>query len=350
MNKKIKFGRILIVRTDRIGDVLLSTPVIKAVRDAYPHSFIAMMVRPYAKDIVNENPFLNEVIIYDKYGRHRSFLSSLKFAFGLRKKKFDLAIILHPTNRTHLITWLAGISTRIGFDKKLPFLLTKTVAHTKHLGLMHEIDYGFELLKEIGIEAKNRTLFMPIKENDLKWVENLFKERKISENKPIFCLHPGASCISKKWPARNFARLIDELKEQFEAQIIIFVGRQDRQVANNVYRLAKNKPHCMLEGVPLGKIAALLKKSNLLISNDSGPVHISCAVGTPVVAIFGRNQPGLSPKRWGPIGRKDIVLHKDVGCVVCLAHNCQRDFECLKAIKTEDVLDAVREILQDISC
>lgn len=344
MNEKIKANKILIVRTDRIGDVLLSTPVIRAVRDVYPGSFIAMMVRPYAKDIVDGNPLLSEVIIYDKYGRHKSFLSSLKFAANLRKKKFDLAIILHPTNRVHLISWLAGIPTRIGFNRKLGFLLSRAVADRKYLGLMHEVDYGLALLREIGIDSKERRPFMAVKEDDLGWVKNLFREKKIDENRPVFCLHPGASCISKKWPARNFAELCDCLKEEFKAQVVIFAGKEDKQVAHDVYDLSRHKPVCILRGISLGKIAALLAESDLLISNDSGPVHISVAVGTPVVAIFGRNQPGLSPRRWGPLGRRDIVLHKNVGCKVCLAHNCQRDFECLKAIKTEDVLDAVRKI------
>ncbi len=345
MNKNIKADKILVIRTDRIGDVLLSTPAIKAIRNAYPQSHIAMMVRPYAVDIVDGNPNLDEVIIYDKYGRHGSFLSSLKFAFALRKKKFDLAIILHPTNRVHLITWLAGIRRRVGYKRKLGFLLSTAVTDEKHLGLKHEVDYGLELLREIGIDSKERKPFMKVKEDDLKWVKGLFLEKNIDRNRPLFCLHPGASCISKKWPAENFAKLNDCLQEKLKAQVIVFAGKEDKQTANDVYRLSQNKPACILKGVSLGRIAALLAASHLLISNDSGPVHISVAVGTPVVAIFGRNQPGLSPRRWGPLGKNDIVLHKDVGCKVCLAHNCQRDFECLKVIKIEDVLDAVRKII-----
>ena len=117
--------RILLTRTDRIGDVVLSTPAIKAVRDRYPEAYIAFMVRPYARDIVEGNPYLNEVIVYDKYGKHKSVFKTIKFALGLRKKKFDLAIMLHPTNRVHLIAYLAGIPERVGFDRKMPFLLTK---------------------------------------------------------------------------------------------------------------------------------------------------------------------------------------------------------------------------------
>lgn len=347
MERKIKADRILIVRTDRIGDVLLSTPVIKALRENYPHSHIAMMVRPYARDIVEGNPFLDEVLIYDKEGCHKSFFSSLQFALALRRKKFDLAVILHPTNRVHLITWLAAIPVRLGFNRKLGFLLTLSIPDEKHLALMHEADYGLELLKEIGIVAKDKTLFMPIKKDSVEWVSNFFTEKAIDRNKPLIYIHPGASCISKKWPISNFARLIKGLIEEFRAEIVIFVGGEDKEIARQIYGLCQSKPLCVLEDIPLPRIAALLKKGRLLISNDSGPVHISVAVGTPVIAIFGRNQAGLSPKRWGPLGEKDEVLHKDVGCAVCMAHNCQRSFECLKAVKVENVLDAVRKIICD---
>jgi ADP-heptose:LPS heptosyltransferase len=98
----------------------------------------------------------------------------------------------------------------------------------------------------------------------------------------------------------------------------------------------------------VGQLAGLLQKCDLFISNDSGPVHIASAVGTPVVSIFGRAQKGLSPLRWGPTGSKDKVLHKDVGCIQCLAHNCRQEFLCLRSITVEDVVAAAAAILGDI--
>ena len=98
----------------------------------------------------------------------------------------------------------------------------------------------------------------------------------------------------------------------------------------------------------MGELAALLKRSKLFISNDSGPVHIATAVGTPNIVIFGRKQPGLSPKRWGPTGEGDIVLHRDVGCRVCLAHNCNNSFKCLKAVTSDEVFEAAKKMLGGI--
>ena len=145
MNRKGK--RVLIVRLDRIGDVLLSTPVIKAVRDVCPDGYIAFMARRYTKDILEGNPYLDEVIVYDKTGRERGLVRNLSFIRSLRRKKFDIALILHPTKRTHLLVSLAGIPETVGYNKKWGFLLTTKIPHRKQHGLKHEIDYTLDILR-----------------------------------------------------------------------------------------------------------------------------------------------------------------------------------------------------------
>ena len=159
-----QYRRILISRTDRIGDVLLSTPVIKALREKFPQAYISMMVAPLARDIVEGNPYLDEVIIYDKDGKHKSWLRSLKFAGRLKKKKFDLAVILHPSNRVHLLTFLAGIPVRLGYNRKLGFLLNLGKKHEKQHGAKHEAEYNLDLLICLGITGNPRDLFIPIKD------------------------------------------------------------------------------------------------------------------------------------------------------------------------------------------
>ena len=146
--------RILIVRTDRIGDLVLSTPVIASLRKAYPNSYIAFMCRPYTEAIVKGNPYLDEVIVYDKYGKEKGFWATLKFARYLKRKRFDLALILHPTNRAHLVTFLAGIPERVGWDQKLGFLLTKRIPHTKQQGEKHELEYTLDMLRSLDIEPQ----------------------------------------------------------------------------------------------------------------------------------------------------------------------------------------------------
>ncbi len=220
-NKSDVDKKILLTRTDRIGDVVLSTPAIKAVRDKYPDAYIAFMVRPYAKDIVEGNPYLDEVIVYDKYGRQKTLLSTVKFALGLRKKKFDLAVMLHPTNRVHLISYLAGIPERVGYDRKLAVFLTKKVPHLKQAGKKHELEYTFDLLRAAGVEARDKELFVPIHERDIGKIEKMLEEYHVSKDVPLIAVNPGASSRSKRWPAKNFAPVCDNLAKKYKARILI---------------------------------------------------------------------------------------------------------------------------------
>jgi heptosyltransferase-2 len=340
------FKRILIVRTDRIGDVLLSTPVIKTVREIYPSAYIAMMVSPYAKDIVENNPYLDDVVIYDKDYRHKGWLSSVKFALRLRKKRFDLAIVLHPTNRVHLITFFAGIPKRVGYDRKFGFLLTDKIKHTKQFGEKHESEYSLDLLRYLGIEPKDKSSFMPIRPESEEWVEELCARESIKDSDRLLAVHPGASCPSKIWPAERFARVADKLVDKYGFKVLIIAGPKDLKIAERVIKNIQH-PAINLAGMTsVSQLASLLRRCQLFISNDSGPVHIASAVGTPVISIFGRNQKGLSPKRWGPIGKRDRILHKEVGCIECLAHNCKKEFACLKAITVDEVVKVADSILK----
>ncbi len=345
---KYNFKRILIVRTDRIGDVLLSTPVIKAFRDAYPYAYIAMMVSPYAQDIINGNPDLDEVVIYDKDTRHKNWINALNFALRLKQKKFDLAIALHPTNRVHILTFFAGILKRIGYDRKCGFLLTDRIKHTKHLGQKHELEYNLDLVRYLGIEPKDKSLFMPIRPESEKWVEDLFQQEGIAPTDKLLAIHPGASCISKIWPAERFAFVADKLIERYGLKALIVSGPKDIRIAKDVIKHLHHRAINLAGETSVSQLASLLKKCSLFISNDSGPVHISTSVGTPVISIFGRSLKGLSPRRWGPLGKNDRILHKDVGCKVCLAHNCIKGFSCINAITAEDVLNAVLFLSQEI--
>ncbi len=337
--------RILVVRLDRIGDVILSTPVIKAIRDAYPYSYIAMMVRPYARDIVEGNPYLNEVIIYDKDGNHKGIMGNFRFVQELKDKKFDTAIILHPTSRTHLVLKLAGIPERIGYDKKAGFLLTKRIPHTKQFGMRHEIDYTLAILKYIGIEPKDRKLYMPMNSIAERKITKMLEESGIKSGDLLVAINPGASCASKRWGIENFAEVANGLVAGYGAKVVIISGNVDKQFGDGLALLVKENCVNLSGRTSIADIASLLRRVKLFISNDSGPVHISCAVGTPVIAIFGRGDRGLSPHRWGPTGKNDIVLHKDAGCDICYAHNCKAGFKCLDSITPKEVLEASGKIL-----
>ena len=162
-------------------------------------------------------------------------------------------------------------------------------------------------------------------------------------------IHPGASCDSKIWPAERFAKVADRLIDKYGIKAVI-VGsdeKRDTKCAESMIKRMSNKAVSFAGKLSISELASCLKKAAVFITNDSGPVHIACAVGTPAVVIFGRRQPGLNPRRWGPTGKGNTVLHKDVGCGEgCLAHNCRKGFACLNAVTADEVYEAAAKFLQ----
>ncbi len=340
-------ARILITRADRIGDFVLSTPVLKAVREKYPKAWIACLTFLENKDLITGNPYINEVILYDKKGSERGWLGNFFFAKKLARKRFDLAIHLHATNRMHWITKIAKIPVRIGWTRKAADLLTHGFEDVKRKGEKHEAQYNFDLLAPLGIQCPDKLeTHFPVQENARISLLKLLEHHGISEHKPWIVLSPGASCPSKRWPAERFAYLAEKISRDISAEIIIIGSNEDSQRVERMKRAAET-PLCDLTGkLSLAMLGALLEKSSLLVSNDSGPVHIADAVGTPVLSIFGRKQPGLSPARWKPLGENSSFIWKDAGCDPCLAHDCQINFLCLDIISEEEVFQEAKKLLR----
>jgi ADP-heptose:LPS heptosyltransferase len=186
---------------------------------------------------------------------------------------------------------------------------------------------------------------MPISEKGEDGANALLKEKGVGLSERFIAMNPGASCASKKWPAKRFAELGKALAEKYRTKIVLVADDSDKRFADEIESIIKG-PCVNLSGrTTISELASVLKRARLFISNDSGPVHIACAVGTPVVAIFGRNDAGLSPKRWAPSGEGSVFLHKDVGCDMCLAHNCKIGFKCLEAITVDEVLKVSEKML-----
>lgn len=338
--------KVLVTRIDRIGDVVLTTPVFQALRRHIPNAWIAALVRPATREILEGNPFIDEVLVYDKEGKEKSAWGTLLFALALKRKKFEAVINFHPTHRVHWISFLAGIPMRIGYQKKSGWLLTHAMEDTKKEGLKHEAAYNFDLLRFLHIaEPSHFELHFPLNEaKHFEWRDGARRLGWDPDSEPYVVLNPGASCPSKIWPAEKFAELGDALWEGYRFRSVLIGAGDDGAHSEKVKGFMKQAPVDLTGKLTLGMLAFCLKGARLLISNDSGPVHIGVAVGTPVLSIFGRNQVGLSPTRWGPLGVKSAHVQKDVGCYFCLAHRCQIDFLCLKALNVEEVLEAVRKM------
>ena len=331
----------MVSRTDRIGDVILSTPVFQAIKERYPESYLAALVLKETEAIVRGNPWLDEVIVYDKSGREKDWWRTFLFGIRLRKKRFDAVVHLHAANRVHFVSWLAKIPVRIGYRRKNHYLLTHVIEEKKWEGKKHEAEYNFDLLTLIDVsQPEELKLYFPLRDVDRESLAKTLPQDFDLDRYVVF--HPSASCVSKRWPAERLANVADRLARSYGILPVIVGEGVGTLHAIQMQEFMREKALNLGGKLTLGTLAWLLKGARLLISNDSGPVHVACAVGTPVISIFGRNQPGLSATRWRPVSRNSSFLQKDVGCVECLAHNCQIDFKCLKELQAEEVFEETK--------
>ncbi len=306
---RISIKRILLIRTDRFGEFILNIPVIRAVRENYPLAYLCIMVNPLVKEIVEGNPDIDEVMVYDNKvakGLSRAF----RLISEIKKRNFDLAIMLNPQKKFNLITFFAGIPVRLGYNRKCGFLLTHKIEDRKSLGEKHEIEYNLDLLREIGIDTKDRSLFIPVKEDDHRFVDSLLKEYGILNTDLLIVLHPWTSDPVKQWPVKHFSQLAREILSKITCRVII-IGGKDEAAKSEEFCQDKAGLINLTGKLTLRQLAAFFKKCHLLVSNDSGPVHMAAAAGIPVIALFRNDLPAKSALRWGPWGRGHTVIEKN---------------------------------------
>lgn len=339
MIKNDEIRRILVVRTDRVGDVVLTTPAMKALRDHFPGVHIAGLVSPVTAPLLRGNPCIDEVIVDDRKREHKGLRGFFRLLRRLRRGRFDLAVVFHTKRRTNALCFLAGIKHRLGYrNNKYGFLLNHPVNDDRAQGTRHEIQYCLELLRPLGVEGGSLQTFVPLEPEAVEWVHQLFFRETLLA--PVAAVHTGASDPSKQWPAECFAEVIRHLAEKRRCRIVM-IGTADQETLVSRIREWVDVPVLDLTGrTSIAQLAALLKHCALLVSNDSGPVHLAHAVQTPVVSIFTRNQPGINPERWGPLGARSRWVAPPPGRLFFPEGRISAEEE-RKRVDPQQVIDAV---------
>ena len=329
--------RILIFEVNWRGDVLFSTPAIRAIRKKYPDSFITALVVPRCREILEQNPNIDEIVIYNEHQGHKSLLGKLSLIRQLRRKQFDLAFIFHRSFTRALMIYLAGIPGRIGYNiKRRGFLLTQKVKLPR--GKVHKVEYFLNMVRKAGIKTETRFYEFYTSQEDKNWVSQALGEKGINNKDFLVILNPGGNWKPKRWLVDRFAELADKLVKIYDAKIVITGASKDEHLAEAIANLAKARLVSFCGKTNLKRLGALLEKANLIISGDSGPLHIGVALGVKAIALFGPT----SPDTTGPYGKGEYsIIWKDVGCEVpCYNLSCN-DYRCMKAITVEDVMEAI---------
>ncbi len=297
--KKDKRPRFLICRIDRIGDVVLSTPLPREIKKNFPDSFVAVLVRKYTKDIYLNNPFVDEIIIYDEKSTFKSFLKMLKV---IRSFKFTHAFMLLPDERLNYLLFLSGIKTRIGVGHKLYQFLTftKYVDRKKYVEERHEADYCLDMLRKIGIKPASIEPEIYLNENEKVIAQN-FKQEFAPNGEFLIGINSTSGNSSPNLSYAEYRKLIEKLAAVKKFRVIITDLNPPEEIQNIdgvFYPMTKDT---LRESII--KFSAL----NVLISSSTGPMHICAALKVPTISVF-CPLPACSPKLWGPLGNKSIVL------------------------------------------
>ncbi|MHB1050812.1 MAG: glycosyltransferase family 9 protein [Bacteroidota bacterium] len=333
--------KILLIRTDRIGDVVLSLPMLPVLKKNFPAAEISVMVRNYTRDIVARHSCVAEIIRWEQNGeRSVSFYVDL-----LKQKRFDIVIIPYPRFLLALIVFLARIPVRVGTGYRwYSFLFNAKVYEHRKDALRHEAEYNLNLLKAIGIEDTGTPEFeLPIPDDVQKKIDAQLAADAVGR---FAVLHPGSGGSARDWPAENFAGLGDALHSEEKLTVILTGGAHEQAVTSAVIKKMKSAPLDYTGKFSLQELGALYKRAVLFVSNSTGPLHIASAVGTPVVAFY----PPIvqcSAVRWGPYTQRKRVFTADAGqCPLCHGGTCRSNV-CMEQITVEQVVTGIGELLHE---
>lgn len=304
---KIKQPRFLIARIDRIGDVVLSTPLPREIKKVYPDCFVAVLVREYTKDIYLNNPYVDEIIVYDD--NDKSFESFIKQTQFIRSFKFTHAFMLLPDERLNYILLFAGIPFRVGVGHKIfqMLTLTKFVDRKKYNPLRHEADYALDMIRKIGIKPASLEPEIYLTEEERKKSET-FKKTLVNAGKKLIGINTTSGNSAPNLSADEYKKLIEKLLEDSSLKVIV----TDKQPPNEILNI-KGIEFPFIENT-LREAIIKFSALDLLVSNSTGPMHICAALKVPTVSLF-CPLTACSPKLWGPSGNKSkIVLPKENYC------------------------------------
>jgi len=339
---------ILIIKPSSLGDVVQALPVLKVLREKYPGARIDWLVNEQISDLLADNPYLDTVHLWDRasWRKPRRFPIALRKAAAvireLRQAQYDMVLDLQGLLRSALIAHLSGGKEIIGFaDAREMAPLFYSTRVQAPVDCMHSVERY--VLAAGGNPSQDKEFPIAFSARDKQTVENLLTQTHYDESKPLVILVPGARWATKRWPQQNFAALVEALNKNEGAQVGLVGSLAESSSINRIASMCTCPVMNFCGKTTLKRLAYLLKKADIVIGNDSGPIHIAAAVGTPVVALYGPT----SPARTGPYGRQQTVLTSRLSCSPCFGRKCDLDVACMRNITVEAVYQDCKPYLDE---
>lgn len=334
---------ILIIKFSSLGDIILSTAAIRAIRQKFGHDYkITFLVGDESKDVLLTCPYIDELLVCDFKNKDKGIAGLLKLGAFLRNKNFDIVIDLQNNRKSHILSMLTFCLRRYGYDnKKLSFLLNYRIKDENPL--VPPVQHQFRILKNLGIELKDERLELWPTEQDQAYIDKLLSAEWLSANQKIIGINISASIRwkSKNMPLDTLAKLCEELGRR-DMRIVITGTGKDLPFGERLVNTVKDTKIINACGKTTpNQLACLIRRCKAYISCDSAPLHIAASVGTAFVAIFGPTD----PLRHLPPAENFVVIRKDLPCSPCYKPNCNTK-ECMELVTTEEVLEALDKLLK----
>jgi ADP-heptose:LPS heptosyltransferase len=330
------FNKILVLELWGIGDVVLVSGILRVLKQSFPPSEITLLSKQHAEIILSNNKNVDKFMTFNfpwtkfrgKYHLWKwDWIGLIRLIKKLRAEKFELILDARGDVRNNLLSFLIGAKRRVGYNwTGGGYFLTDIVKHDRDK--LHRVDAWAKLIKHIGIQNSDICPAIVISEEEKNWADNFLRYKGVDKRKMLVGVHPGAGIKTRCWPLERFSKVVDYLKQK-DIQVVVFIEPdgygQDMRVPEG----------CLKVKVSLREYAALIKEFDFLICNDGGAMHISAAVKTPVVAIFGP----MKQEWFGPYGEGHLVVIKeDIFCRPCFDYCKHKEAYCLNGITEDQVM------------
>jgi heptosyltransferase-2 len=333
---------VLVRVTNWIGDAVMNTPALGAIRETFPGARITVLAAPLVAELFMPHDCVDEVMVYDRGGRHAGIAGKFRLALELRSRRFDLAILLQSAFDAALIARLAGIPRRMGNGSDgRGMLLTHSFDHKALGGRLHHVDNYLEMLKSFGITASEKRQLLCLTEREERGARATLQAAGISPGDFLIGINPGAAYGSaKRWYPERFAAVAAALSGKWGAKVLVLGGPAEVAIAREIESALSGRCLNVAGSTTVRELMALIGRCDFFISNDSGPMHIAAAFQVPLVAVFGSTDHTTTY----PFSAHSVVVRADLDCSPCLKRECPTDHRCMKAVSAEEVVEAAQKL------
>ncbi|OIP36734.1 MAG: lipopolysaccharide heptosyltransferase II [Deltaproteobacteria bacterium CG2_30_66_27] len=335
---------LLVRATNWLGDAVMTTPALAGVRESFPDARIVLLARPLVAELFRHHPDVDEVMVYERPGRHEGALGRLRLAGELRRRRFDGALLLQNAFDAALIAFLGRIPERAGYPTDgRRLLLSLPVPLTREILERHEVEYYLCLLDGLGIPRPvPASLKLAVVEEEKEAMARRLASLGIEPGTPIVVINPGATYGSaKRWYPDRFAAVADALSAEWGAKVVVVGSTAEAPLADEIEAATLTPPVNLAGKTAVREMMALLSLSSFLLTNDSGPMHIGAALGVPLVAIFGPTD----WRRTSPWTDRARIVRVEIDCSPCKRRVCDRGHECMLGVTPDMVIAAAKELL-----